>query len=112
MNASDLKQEINVYRLIKTPDSFGGFTSTTQLINTFWCKVVETSGNIESKDGRTQMAVTIEIFMRKQTADLILINDILQVNSSFAGNTARYRYNGKYQIERNVWAKLTATKVE
>lgn len=108
MTASDLKQRIIVKRLTKTTDSFGGFTSTKATIGTYWCKVKETSGEMESKDGRSQLRTRIELYFRKKTADNIQVNDIIQVE----GDSAEYRYNGKFQTIENFWVMAIATKVE
>lgn len=108
MTASDLKQRIIVKRLTKTTDSYGGFTSIKSTIGTYWCMVKETSGDVEEKDMRTQLRTRIEIYLRKKTADNILINDIIQVE----GDSAEYRYNGKFQTIENFWVMAVATKVE
>jgi len=108
MTASDLKQRIIVKRLTKTSDSYGGFTSTKSTIGTYWCMVKEISGDVEEKDMRTQLKTRIEIYLRKKTADNILINDIIQVE----GDSAEYRYNGKFQTIENFWVMAIATKVE
>lgn len=108
MTASDLKQRIIVKRLTKTTDSYGGFTSTKSTIGTYWCMVKETSGEVEEKDMRTQLRTRIEIYLRKKTADNIQINDIIQVE----GDSAEYRYNGKFQTIENFWVMAVATKVE
>jgi head-tail adaptor len=108
MTASDLKQRIIVKRLTKTSDSYGGFTSTKSTIGTYWCMVKEISGDVEEKDMRTQLKTKIEIYLRKKTADNILINDIIQVE----GDSAEYRYNGKFQTIENFWVMAIATKVE
>lgn len=108
MTASDLKQRIIVKRLTKTSDSYGGFTSTKSTIGTYWCMVKEISGDVEEKDMRTQLKTRIEIYLRKKTADNILINDIIQVE----GDSAEYRYNSKFQTIENFWVMAIATKVE
>ena len=108
MTSSDLKQRIIVKRLTKTTDSYGGFTSTKSTIGTYWAKVQETSGDIVDKDGKSQLKTRIELVLRKKTADNLLINDIIQVE----GDSAEYRFNGKFQTIENFWIKGMATKVE
>lgn len=108
-NASILKQRIIVKRLVKTSDGYGGTLSTSQTtIGTYWCRVQETSGEIRNKDGIRLHDVSIEIIIRKETADFIQSEDLIQVE----GNNTQYRINSSFQTIENFWVKMTATKVE
>lgn len=104
--ASDLKQRIIVKRLNKTADGFGGWTSTKSTVGTYWCRVIEKSGDVDSKDGKRILITSIDILLRKETADLIFTNDVIQVE----GNSEEYRINGLYQSVENFWVKMEATK--
>lgn len=106
--ASNLKQRIIVKRLTKTADGYGGWTSTKSTIGTYWCQVIEKSGDIDAKDGKRILTTRIDIVIRKETADLIQINDVIQVE----GNSAEYRLNGLFQTIENFWVKMEATKIE
>lgn len=108
LTSGDLKQRIIVSRLTKTADGYGGWTSTTAVIGTYWCRVLETSGDISAKNGIRSLETKIEIIIRKPTADLIQNQDILQVE----GNASTYRINSGYQTIENFWVKITATKLE
>jgi head-tail adaptor len=108
LTSGDLKQRIIVSRLTKTADGYGGWTSTTAVIGTYWCRVLETSGDISAKNGIRSLETQIEIMIRRPTADLIQNQDILQVE----GNASTYRINSGYQTIENFWVKITATKIE
>lgn len=108
-NASILKERIIVKRLVKTSDGYGGTLSSSQTtIGTFWCKVQETSGDIKNKDGIRLHDVSIEITIRKKTAELIQNEDVIEVE----GSGVQYRINSSFQTIENFWVKMTATKVE
>lgn len=108
ITAGDLKQRIIVSRLTKSADGYGGWTSTTAVIGTYWCRVMETSGDISAKNGIRSLETDIEIMIRKPTSDLIQNQDIIQVE----GNASTYRINSGYQTIENFWVKMTATKIE
>lgn len=108
-NASLLKQRILIKRMSKTSDGFGGTTPGGYVtIDTVWCKVQETKGAIDEKMGIRLKSTEIEITIRKETADLIANEDVLQVE----GFTANYRINSGFQTLENFWVKMTATKIE
>jgi head-tail adaptor len=107
--ASILKQRIIIKRLEKTADGFGGYTPSVMFdIDTVWCKVQETKGAIDEKMGIRLKSTEIEIIIRKETADLIMNQDILQVE----GFPGLYRINSGFQTFENFWTKMTATKIE
>ena len=107
--ASILKQRIIIKRLSSTSDGFGGTTPNVLFdIDTVWCRVQETKGPIDEKMGIRLKSIEIEITIRKETADLIMNQDILQVE----GSAALYRINSGFQTFENFWVKMTATKIE
>ena len=107
--ASLLKQRILIKRMSKTSDGFGGTTNGGYVtIDTVWCRVQETKGNIDEKMGIRLLSTEIEITIRKETADLIANEDVLQVE----GFAALYRINSNFQTFENFWVKMTATKIE
>lgn len=108
-NASILKQRILIKRMSKTSDGFGGTTpGAYTTIDTVWCRVQETKGPIDEKMGIRLKSTEIEITIRKETADLIANEDVLQVE----GFSALYRINSGFQTFENFWVKMTATKIE
>lgn len=108
-NASILKLRILIKRMQKTSDGYGGTTPGGYVtIDTVWGRVQETKGPIDEKMGIRQKSTEIEITIRKETADLIANEDVLQVE----GFTANYRINSGFQTFENFWVKMTATKIE
>lgn len=108
-NASLLKQRILIKRMAKTADGYGGTTPGGYVtIDTVWCRVQETKGGIDERMGIRLKSTEIEITIRKETADLIANEDVLQVE----GYPALYRLNSGFQTIENFWVKMTATKIE
>ncbi len=107
--ASILKQRIIIKRMSKTSDGYGGYTPGGYVtIDTVWCRVQETKGDIDERIGIRLKSTEIEITIRKETADLIANEDVLQVE----GYSALYRINSGFQTFENFWVKMTATKIE
>ena len=98
-----------IKRMAKTSDGYGGTLPGGYVtIDTVWCRVQETKGQIDERMGIRQKSTEIEITIRKETADLIANEDVLQVE----GFTANYRINSNFQTFENFWVKMTATKIE
>ena len=108
IDAGKLNSRINIKRLVKVSDGFGGFTSTLSDISTVWCNLKEVSGEINEKFGKREQDVQIEIIMRKNTSDLIQLGDIFTVE----GQTQKYRINEKFEVNLDFYVKLKATKSE
>ena len=107
--ASILKQRILIKRMAKSDDGYGGTTPGGYVtIDTVWCRVQETKGDIDERIGIRLKSTEIEITIRKETADLIANEDVLQVE----GYSALYRINSGFQTFENFWVKMTATKIE
>jgi len=107
--SSILKQRIIIKRMAKTSDGYGGYTPGGYVtIDTVWCRVQETKGPIDEKMGIRLKSTEIEITIRKETADLITNEDVLQVE----GFATLYRINSNFQTFENFWVKMTATKIE
>ena len=107
--ASILKQRIIIKRMAKSADGYGGFTPGGYVtIDTVWCRVQETKGDIDERMGVRLKSTEIEITIRKETADLIANEDVVQVE----GFSALYRINSGFQTFENFWVKMTATKIE
>jgi len=107
--ASILKQRILIKRMAKSADGYGGYTPGGYVtIDTVWCRVQETKGDIDERMGIRLLSTEIEITIRKETADLISHEDVLQVE----GSSQLYRLNSTFQTFENFWVKMTATKID
>jgi head-tail adaptor len=107
--ASILKQRILIKRMAKSDDGYGGTTPGGYVtIDIVWCRVQESKGDIDERMGIRLKSTEIEIIIRKETADLIANEDVLQVE----GFSALYRINSGFQTFENFWVKMTATKIE
>ena len=103
MQAGKLNSKITIKRLVKSPDGFGGFTSTLSTVASVWCDLKQINGEISEK---CDHEIEVEILMRKKTADLIVIGDIFTIE----GGSQNYRINEKFELDLDFHTKLTATK--
>ena len=108
MDAGKLDTQIAVIRLTKTQDEFGGFTSTETTVATYWASLTYVDGNIKSENGQRQHFVGIELMMRKNTADEIQDQDLLQVE----GAGPKYRINSIVETSQDFYTTITATKID
>lgn len=103
-----LDTQIAVIRLTKTQDEFGGFTSTETTVATYWASLTYTDGEIKSENGQRQHFVGIELMMRKNTADEIQDQDLLQIE----GAGPKYRINSIVETDQDFYTTITATKID
>jgi len=108
MDAGKLDTQISVIRLTKSQDEFGGFTSTEATVATYWASLTYVDGNIKSENGQRQHFVGIELMMRKNTADEIQDQDLLQVE----GAGPKYRINSIVETSQDFYTTITATKID
>jgi head-tail adaptor len=108
MDAGKLDTQIAVIRLTKTQDEFGGFTSTETTVATYWASLTYTDGEIKSENGQRQHFVGIELMMRKNTADEIQDQDLLQIE----GAGPKYRINSIVETSQDFYTTITATKID
>jgi predicted peptidase len=108
MNAGKLNTRVEVKRLTKTPDGFGGTTSTTATVETLWANKKDMKGDISDTEGKRGRSVMIELELRKKAADLIQDNDILKIENK-SGN---YRINGIYDSDQDFFTVIKATKLD
>ena len=108
MDAGKLDTQIAVIRLTKTQDEFGGFTSTETTVATYWASLTYTDGEIKSENGQRQHFVGIELMMRKNTADEIQDQDLLQIE----GAGPKYRINSIVETDQDFYTTITATKID
>ena len=83
MDAGKLDTRILVKRLTKTPDGFGGTTSTEATALTIWAKKKDKKGEIRSINSQRKLYTEIELIVRKKTSDSLLYTDVLQNYSCF-----------------------------
>jgi len=108
MDAGKLDTQISVIRLTKSQDEFGGFTSTEATVATYWASLTYVDGNIKSENGQRQHFVGIELMMRKNTADEIQDQDLLQIE----GAGPKYRINSIVETSQDFYTTITATKID
>lgn len=107
MNASPLRERMTVLRQNLTADGFGGYNAnTTTTIGTYWCSVTEKASQIDEKNGIRLHQTEVDIIIRKDVADLLQPEDIIQLENS----QTTYRLNGYFQVVERFWVKVTATK--
>lgn len=107
MDAGKLDTRVEVKRLSKTSDNYGGTTSTVSTYSTIWAHKKEVSGEIVQENGKRRREVELELIVRKRTADTILDTDLLRIE----GVSGDYRINGKYDSEHKYFTTLKALKI-
>ena len=108
MNAGKLNTRIEVKRLTKTSDGFGGTTSTNATVETLWANKKDIKGDISATEGKRGRSVEIELELRKKAADQILDNDLIKLE----GKEGLYRINGFYDSEQDFFTIIKATKLD
>jgi len=108
MNVTDLDTRVKVKRLTKTSDGFGGTTSTSAEVTSFWASKEHFKGEIQQENGKRQQYFEIKLTAREQTVDTILPTDILTIS----GETGDYRINDIYDSKKYEYFKIIeATKI-
>ncbi len=108
MDAGKLNTRFEVKRLTKTPDGFGGTTSTSATVETLWANKKDIKGNITATEGKRGRSVVSELELRKKAADVILDNDLIKLE----GKDGLYRINGFYDSEQDFFTIIKATKLD
>ena len=108
MNAGKLNTRIEVKRLTKTPDGYGGTTSTNATVETLWANKKDVKGDITATEGKRGRSVEVELELRKKAADQILDNDLIKIE----GKDGLYRINGIYDSEQDFFTVIKATKLD
>ena len=108
MNAGKLNTRIEVKRLTKTSDGFGGTTSTNATVDTFWANKKDVKGDITATEGKRGRSVEVELELRKKAADQILDNDLIKIE----GKDGLYRINGIYDSKQDFFTVIKATKLD
>ena len=107
MNSGRLNTRIDVKRLTKSSDTYGGTTSTVSVSSTIWADKSETKGEIVQENGKRQQYLEIELTVRKKTADTILKTDLLAIS----GVSGDYRINSIFDSKHKYYPTITATKI-
>ena len=108
MNAGKLNTRIEVKRLTKTPDGYGGTTSTNATVETLWANKKDVKGDITATEGKRGRSVEVELELRKKAADQILDNDLIKIE----GKDGLYRINGIYDSKQDFFTVIKATKLD
>ena len=107
MDAGKLDTRIEVKRLTKTSDGYGGTTSTSAVNSTIWAYKEETKGEIVQENGKRQQYLEIELTVRKNTADTILKTDLLKI----AGVSGDYRISEIFDSIHKYFTTIKAVKI-
>jgi len=110
MDAGQLNRRITVLRPTKVADGYGGITSSAStIIGTFWAKIQEMDGNIDSKnEGPRLRELSTELVLRSEVAYLIHFQDIVTIE----GSNTEYRINSIFENIHNFWAKCSITAAD
>lgn len=108
MDAGKLDTRVEIRRLTKTADTYGGFTSITSTASTIWAYKRETSGDVRQENGKRRREVDIELMVRKKTADNILNTDLLKIENV----SGEYRINEKFESGYKYYTTIKATKID
>lgn len=108
MNAGKLNTRIEVKRLTKTSDGYGGTTSTNATVETLWANKKDVKGDITDTEGKRGRSVEVELELRKKAADQILDNDLIKIE----GKDGLYRINGIYDSKQDFFTVIKATKLD
>jgi len=108
MNAGKLNTRIEVKRLTKTSDGYGGTTSTNATVETLWANKKDVKGDITATEGKRGRSVEVELQLRKKAADQILDNDLIKIE----GKDGLYRINGIYDSKQDFFTVIKATKLD
>ena len=107
MNSGRLNTRIDVKRLTKSSDTYGGTTSTVSVSSTIWADKSETKGEIVQENGKRQQYLEIELTVRKKTADTTLKTDLLAIS----GVSGDYRINSIFDSKHKYYTTIKATKI-
>ena len=110
MDAGELNRRITVLRPVKVADGYGGTsTSSYTTIGTYWAKIQDTSGNIESSnEGPRLRDLSVELTIASDVANLLHFQDVIAIE----GSATQYRINSIFEIVHNFWAKCTLTAAD
>ena len=108
MDAGKLDTRLEIKTLSKTPDGFGGFTSTSTVAATIWAYVREVAGDVRTNEYTRGRYLDIEVVIRDKTFDSNNINEdtILRIQNK----TGDYRITSIFEGFKDKFVKISATK--
>jgi head-tail adaptor len=107
MDAGKLNTRITIKRFTEASDGYGGTTTETVDVKTIWASKKETGGEVKTQDGRRLLHNVIEVEVRKKTAEDILFDDLLQVESQ----TETYRIIELFDSKQDFATTIKAVKI-
>ena len=107
MDAGKLDTRVEVKRLTKSSDNFGGTTSTVAVNSTIWANKKEVKGEIISENGKRQQYLEIVLTVRKKTATNILKGDLLKIS----GVSGDYRISEMFDSIHKYFTTIKAVKI-
>ena len=108
MDAGDFNTRIEIKRLTKTSDNYGGTVSTLSTYETFWAKKSGLKGDVSSKNGKRNINEQIELIIRKKSADLIEVNDLLRVE----GESSDFRITALFDSIHKYYTTINAVRLK
>ena len=106
MQSGELNKRILIKRLTKSSDGFGGYSSTSSTNDTIWAKVDYINGEITNRNGKKNRNLEIELIIRKDTADNILVTDLFQIENE----SGSFQINDMYNADYKYYTKIKASK--
>lgn len=107
MDAGEFDIRIEIKRLAKTSDGYGGTTSTLSVNDTVWAKKTDKSGDISSNNGRRKINDEIELVIRKKSANQIQNDDLIKIE----GEAGDYRITSLFDSTHKYYTTVTAVKL-
>ena len=107
MDAGDFNTRVEIKRLAKTSDGYGGTTSTLSIYDTVWAKKTDKSGDISSNNGRRKINDEIELVIRKKSADQIENDDLIKIE----GEAGEFRITSLFDSQHRYYTAITAVKL-
>lgn len=108
MDAGNLNTRVEVYRLSKSSDGFGGYNSTQSLFMKIWADKKDLSGEIRQENGKRSLYNEMELIIRKKTSDELYIGDLLQIENI----PGKYRLTDKFDSVDRFFTKIRAVHRE
>ena len=107
MDAGKLNTRITIKRFTETSDGYGGTTTDSVDIKTIWASKKEVGGEVKTQDGRRLLHNVMELTVRKKTAEDILFDDLLQVES----DTDTYLIIELFDSQQDFTTTIKAVKI-
>lgn len=108
MQAGKLNKRVKVYRTSHQEDGYGGYSESNEtLTKTIWAQKKETKNQIQNLETGQRLVTDLELIVRKQTADLLVIDrDILQLENQ----TGRFRINAIEEYDQDFYSLVKCSR--